>query len=346
MKRKGNGYVNLLAVGILALIVLAARMIFEYLLPVFSQGSGQSFFFTLKGMLRNYPLTLLMLIGDFMLVRTLVQYFSYGRSFLARTLWELGGVLFIAFVAAILMQLTSSEYLVGDTLNQQLFFSFFVALFFNILVTVVIDLFSYLRWKRRRELATEVRLRSQANYQYQLLKAQLNPHFLFNSLNVLGYLIHEDQDRASDYVKKLSDLYRYQLSMESRQTVILEDELDFVMLYVGLIKERFGEALDVRIDVESRWLRSRIVPCSIQILIENAVKHNIVKISEPLVIEVKVEQEYLVVSNRINLKIESGEHSVGVGLENIDKQYRILFNSPIIVDDSDGFFTVKIPLFI
>ena len=246
-----------------------------------------------------------MLIGDFMLVRSLVQYFSYGRSFLARTLWELGGVLFIAFVAAILMQLTSSEYLVGETLNQQLFFSFFVALFFNILVTVVIDLFSYLRWKRRRELATEVRLRSQANYQYQLLKAQLNPHFLFNSLNVLGYLIHEDQDRASDYVKKLSDLYRYQLSMESRQTVILEDELDFVMLYVGLIKERFGEALDVRIDVESRWLRSRIVPCSIQILIENAVKHNIVKISEPLVIEVKVEQEYLVVSNRINLKIES-----------------------------------------
>ena len=137
MKRKGNGYVNLLAVGILALIVLAARMIFEYLLPVFSQGSGQSFFFTLKGMLRNYPLTLLMLIGDFMLVRSLVQYFSYGRSFLARTLWELGGVLFIAFVAAILMQLTSSEYLVGETLNQQLFFSFFVALFFNILVTVV-----------------------------------------------------------------------------------------------------------------------------------------------------------------------------------------------------------------
>ncbi len=346
MKSKESRYFNLLAVGILALIVLAARMIFENLLPFFSQGSGQSFFFTLKGMLSNYALTLLMLIADFMLVRGLVKNFSYGRSFLPRTLWELGGVVFIALVAAILMQLTSSEYLVGETLNQQLFFSFVVALFFNILVTVVIDIFSYLRWKRRRALATEVRLRSQANYQYQLLKAQLNPHFLFNSLNVLDFLIHEDQDRASDYVKKLSDVYRYQLSMESRQTVILEEELDFVMLYVGLIKERFGEALDVRIDVDGKWLRSRIVPCSIQILIENAVKHNIVKISEPLVIDVKVEQEFLVVSNRINLKIESGRHSVGVGLENIDKQYRILFNSPIIVDDSDGFFTVKIPLFL
>jgi sensor histidine kinase YesM len=346
MERKRSGYVNLAAVGILALIVFAARMIFEYLLPFFSQGTGQSFFFTLRGMLSNYALTLLMLIADFMLVRTLVTYFSYGRSFLSRTLWELGGVIFIAFVAAILMQLTSSDYLVGDTLNRQLFFSFVVALFFNILVTVIIDLFSYLRWKRRRELATEVRLRSQANYQYQLLKAQLNPHFLFNSLNVLDYLIHEDQDRASDYVKKLSDVYRYQLSMESRQTVILEEELDFVMLYVGLIKERFGEALDVRIDVESKWLRSRIVPCSIQILIENAVKHNIVKVSEPLVVEVKVEQEHLVVSNRINLKIESGQHSVGMGLENINKQYRLLFNSPIIIDDLDGFFTVKIPLFI
>ena len=90
MKRKGNGYVNLLAVGILALIVLAARMIFEYLLPVFPRGRDNLSFHT-QGMLRNYPLTLLMLIGDFMLVRSLVQYFSYGRSFLARTLWELEG---------------------------------------------------------------------------------------------------------------------------------------------------------------------------------------------------------------------------------------------------------------
>lgn len=345
MKSKESRYFNLLAVGSLALIVLAARMIFENLLPFFSQGSGQSFFFTLKGMLSNYALTLLMLIADFMLVRSLVKYFSYGHSFLPRTLWELGGVIFIALVSAILMQLTSSEYLVGETLNQQIFFSFVVALFFNILVTVVIDILSYLRWKRRRALATEVRLRSQANYQYQLLKAQLNPHFLFNSLNVLDYLIHEDQDRASDYVKKLSDVYRYQLSMESRQTVILEEELDFVMLYVGLIKERFGEALDVRIDVDKKWLRSRVVPCSIQILIENAVKHNIAKISEPLVIDVRVEQEHLVVSNRINLKIRSGQ-SAGVGLENIDKQYKILFDSRIIVDDSEGFFTVKIPLFL
>ena len=82
MERKGDGYVNLVAVVILAVIVFAARMIFEYLLPFFSQGSGQSFFFTLRGMLRNYPLTLLMLIADFMLVRSLVKYYSYGRSFL------------------------------------------------------------------------------------------------------------------------------------------------------------------------------------------------------------------------------------------------------------------------
>ena len=103
------------------------------------------------------------------------------------------------------MQLTSSEYLVGDTLNQQLFFSFFVALFFNILVTVVMIHSPTSGGREDENFLTEVRLRSQANYQYQLLKAQLNPHFLFNSLNVLGYLIHEDQDRASDYVKKLSD---------------------------------------------------------------------------------------------------------------------------------------------
>ena len=287
-------------------------------------------------MLSNYALTLLMLI----VISCWCAVWSsiLWTLFLPRTLWELGGVIFIALVSAILMQFTSSNILWGDQSTNLL--SFVVALFFNILVTVVIDILSYLRWKRRRALATEVRLRSQANYQYQLLKAQHDPHFLFNSLNVLDYLIHEDQDRASDYVKKLSDVYRYQLSMESRQTVILEEELDFVMLYVGLIKERFGEALDVRIDVDRKWLRSRVVPCSIQILIENAVKHNIAKISEPLVIDVRVEQEYLVVSNRINLKIRSGQ-SAGVGLENIDKQYKILFDSRIIIDDSEGFFTVK-----
>lgn len=337
-------YGQLVEIAFLALLVVVARMLIENMLPIFSEWAGETFFVALRTLLRNYPLTLLMLIGDFALIKILVKNYSYGESFMKRTMLELSGVIFIAVVSAVLMQL-SAEQVAGTTLNARIFLTFVVSFVLNIIIAVMIDIFSYTRWKRKTAIDEEVKLRRQANYQYQLLKGQLNPHFLFNSLNVLDYLIYKDQDRASGYVKKLANVYRYQLNIESHPTVTLEEEIEFVTMYVGLIKERFTDAVVVNVNISDEYLKRKIVPCGLQLLIENAVKHNVASIRQPLCINVFIEDEFVAVSNLVNLKIHTNATS-GVGLENINRQYQILFHSNIVVEKDENYFKVKIPLFV
>lgn len=328
---------------ILAIIVFFARILIEELPLIFSGGTGKTFFATLAIILRIYPLTLFMLVGDFFVVMGIVQSYGYGNNLMLRTILEVCGVLFVALVAAVTVQLLPTE-ISGETLNEKLLLTLYACLVFNAIVVIVFDLFSYIRWKNRKALAVEEKLHRQADYRYSLLKRQLNPHFLFNSLNVLDYLIYTDQDRASDYVKKLANVYRYQLNMESHSVVTLEEEIEFVELYCGLIKERFGDSVVVKIDVEPSYFKKKIVPCGLQMLIENAVKHNIASLSTPLIINLFIEGDKIVATNHIRRKINPSS-SNEVGLDNINKQYELLFNSSIEVDDDDETFTVKIPLF-
>lgn len=347
IKVQKRNYGQYLEIAILAGIVFAARILIEYLPDLVAKGTGQTFLSVLGTVLRIYPLTLLMLVCDYFVVRAVVKYYPYGASFgnslLLRTLFELLGVFLVAMAAAVMMQLMPVD-ISGDTLNEKLFVTLLVCAVFNVLVVIILDLFSYIKWKNNKAIAIETKLRRQADYRYALLKGQLNPHFLFNSLNVLDYLIHTNQDKASDYVKKLANVYRYQLNMEARSVVTLDEEKEFVELYLGLIKERFGESVSVNIDIDNSYLKRKIVPCGMQMLIENAVKHNVASKSCPLIINVEIEGDILVVSNAIKRKINSSS-SNEVGLDNINKQYEILFNSSIEVVDDDKTFTVKIPLF-
>ncbi|MDP3437495.1 MAG: histidine kinase, partial [Bacteroidales bacterium] len=175
------------------------------------------------------------------------------------------------------------------------------------------------------------------------LKRQLNPHFLFNSLNVLDFLIYTNQERASDFVRKLSSLYRYLLNTEDVKSVPLKDELDFVLLYYSLMKERFSDGLELMLNVEPQLLSHHIVPGSLQLLAENATKHNIVCKEKPLLIEIFTEQYCIVVRNNINLKINVID-SGGIGLKNIKGQYKLLFKKDIKLNVDENYFCVKIPL--
>ncbi|MFA5326032.1 MAG: histidine kinase [Bacteroidales bacterium] len=338
---KDHKYGYIIEIIVLAIVVLVVRMLFESVLPLFYERLGQNFYHALLSFLRNYPLTLLMLIWDFFLIRILTKKYQYGEAPMTRALFELLGIVLIGAISAVLMQLSYSD---GPFFSKMLLMKFITSTIFNIVVVAIIDIFSYNSWKSNKALAFEIKMRSQANYQYQLLKGQLNPHFLFNSLNVLDYLIHIDTERASDYVKKLSNVYRYQLNMEAQTTVTLDEEINFVSCYVALLKERFTEGLDVKIDVDKQYLRRKIVPCGLQIMIENAVKHNIVSFRNPLVVNVFIEDDNLIVKNNINLKVQSNPKT-GTGLENIKKQYQILFNSTITIENNGKVFFVRIPLF-
>ena len=178
---------------------------------------------------------------------------------------------------------------------------------------------------------------------YESLKNQVNPHFLFNSFSVLSTLIEEDQKMAGKFLFQLSKMYRYTLDNKGRQMVELKKELDFLKSYVFLLKTRHEDAIEVKTNVPDEYMERQLPTLSLQMLIENAVKHNNFSLDEPLIIEIKVEDDYLVVQNRLNKK-HAPVQSTRIGLENIRKRYSYQSEKEVIVDQNSGFFTVKLPI--
>jgi LytS/YehU family sensor histidine kinase len=179
--------------------------------------------------------------------------------------------------------------------------------------------------------------------QFEVLKNQLNPHMLFNSLNTLRSLVRENQDRAQDYIQELSRVLRYTLQGNESQSVTLREEMDFVSAYIFLLKMRFEDNLQFEIDIECNLEDYFLPPMSIQMLIENAVKHNEISNRRPLTITIVTDPEgSLSVSNPIQPKLTAAT-GTGIGLANLDKRYHLLFRQEIqITEDSN--FTVRIPL--
>lgn len=183
-----------------------------------------------------------------------------------------------------------------------------------------------------------------AKYRYLKLKQQVNPHFLFNSLNILDCLIQEKEaDKASSYTHKLAEIYRYMLSNEDKDTVSLREELEFVAKYVDLLYVRWPEGLDVRTEINNGCLGRQVVPCSIQMLIENAIKHNAVRPDNKLSIGIHTTDKSVVVSNNLCPKY-SETISTGLGLKYLRQQYKDLAGKPVIVRSADDSFTVILPL--
>jgi two-component system LytT family sensor kinase len=185
--------------------------------------------------------------------------------------------------------------------------------------------------------------REQAVVKYDALRNQLNPHFLFNALTSLNSLIFANQQLASDFLQQLSKVYRYILQNKEKETVSLGTELDFVNHYIFLLKTRFEDSIDIQLKVEDGELDKGIVPVLTQILIENAVKHNVISNDHPLLISISVENNFLVVSNSVAKKNQV-ETSNKLGMENLKSLYSYLSKEAIQVIQSEEQFTVRIPL--
>ncbi|MEM9023785.1 MAG: histidine kinase [Bacteroidota bacterium] len=197
-------------------------------------------------------------------------------------------------------------------------------------------------WKRAIVEAEEYKSQ-QLRSQFEALKNQINPHFLFNSLNTLITLIGEDQRQATDFTQKLSEVYRYILQNKDEELITLRKELEFVRSYIFLLKMRFGNNLHVNIDIAEGNLNDHIAPLSLQMLIENAVKHNEVSNAHPLQIDLYVQNgKTIVVKN--NLQKKASGHSTRIGLENIRKRYEYLSNTNIEVITTAINFMVALPL--
>ena len=198
------------------------------------------------------------------------------------------------------------------------------------------------RWKSSMIL-TEKLEKEKSQVQFDNLRNQLNPHFLFNAFTSLNSLIHEDQELASKFLQQLSKVYRYVLKNKDTTIVSLEIELDFIQHYVSLLKTRFGPALEIDFNILPAAREKAVAPVTLQILIENALKHNITDVQRPLRIEITADSDYLEVSNNLQIK-KRVEDSNKQGLENLKNLYRFITSRPVEIIEDENLFTVRIPL--
>ena len=182
--------------------------------------------------------------------------------------------------------------------------------------------------------------------QFAALKSQVNPHFLFNSLSILSSLVHADAELSEKFIDQLSRAYRYILEQKDNERVLLKTELEFIQAYRFLLNIRFENKFDVIINVPvADQTRYSIAPLTLQLLVENAVKHNRMSAKEPLKVQILLDGDNLIVQNNLQTRPQS-ETSTGVGLQNIITRYALLTDQPVWVGESEGSFVVKIPLLI
>ncbi len=282
--------------------------------------------------------------GFFDYLNTRVRWNTYRRHrFL---IGALGGVA-LTMLAIFLIRLAVEmgvkgenfrEFLQGEQASHYL-----LALLITLLISGIFHaVYFYKHWQERKVTEQKI-IAGTASARFDALKNQLDPHFLFNSLNVLTSLIEEDPDKAQRFTTSLSKVYRYVLEQKNKELVSVSEELKFARTYGKLLKMRFEDGLQFEIPEEWHQEEALIVPLSLQLLLENAVKHNVVTARSPLIIKVFEAGGCLVVENRLQLK--KGMHkSSGVGLRNIKERYRLLTDRQVMIESDADAFRVHLPI--
>lgn len=221
---------------------------------------------------------------------------------------------------------------------------FFTNVFISFLYSAIFNgEYFYNKW-RTSLIEAEKLKRQNLLAQYESLKNQINPHFLFNSINTLAGLIAEDRELAIRYCEQFAKIYRYILDNQNKELVPLRSELDIFEKHAFLLDGRFRDNLKIEIDIPEQHLKKQLPPLTLQMLLENAIKHNVVSKEMPLIVTVATDgHDNVIVKNNIQQK-NSLKSSTGVGLENIRKRYQVLTTRPVEVQTENGSFIVKIPL--
>jgi two-component system, LytTR family, sensor kinase len=219
--------------------------------------------------------------------------------------------------------------------------AFFITLIITYLITGIHEgVFFYRQWKYN--FSKSVRLeRDNIEARFEALRSQINPHFLFNSLNSLVSLV-ENNKNAVDYIHNLSELLRYMLKSNEKELVLLRDEMAVLENYIKLQQLRFRENLKIDINVGESCFHYALPPLSLQMLVENAIKHNVIIQNKPLHIEIGIEKDAIFVRNNLQKKEVIG--STGQGLKNISGRYRLFTAKPVRIEETNGYFNVSLPL--
>jgi two-component system LytT family sensor kinase len=273
--------------------------------------------------------------------------YSWQEHTLKRVIWgALGGVI-ITMISLFLLNLFTSVVIYkvtwkGYISNQSLGWYVF-GLVLTLVITLIYHAVYFFKLSQAKKVNDQKVIARSATAQFDALKNQLDPHFLFNSLNVLVSLIEENPKAATKFTTSLSKVYRYVLEQRNKELVSVDEELSFARAYVGLLKTRFEDSIQIDIPEKSHIPDAQVVPLSLQLLLENAVKHNIVSDSKPLKLRIYEEGNQLIIENNLQKK-QVAQSSTGVGLQNIASRYQLLTDRKMSIAENKTHFKVHIPI--
>ncbi|MDR1200013.1 MAG: histidine kinase [Tannerellaceae bacterium] len=289
----------------------------------------------------HYIVIITMCLADYLLLLFLNKYLPYSKNVLFRILADFVGVCLICLII-----LGVFNYLIYDILliSKDGMPSFLVKFVFamtnNIPILLAFELIYYFQSEQKAIADSEKAKWEALMFEHETLRVQINPHFLFNSLNVLSSLIYMNPDNANKFTKALSKTYRYVLSLNRRPTVSVKEDLGALESYIFLMKMRFENSFTFTVNKISDSEKNKIIPLTLQLLIENVFKHNVATEEMPLDIKITIGNEYITVEN--NIQPASDTDKGGIGLKYLTKQYK-LYNKDVFVEHTNEQFIVKIP---
>ncbi len=289
-------------------------------------------------------------MGNMMLNDFLDQKFSWIEETKSRAIAAITGTLILNIVLVlvcnyinfVVIQKRSLENLFNGELN---FINWFF-INFALLIAAIGHARGFMlamKQNAKKEVVEQKLIAKSANAQFESLKNQLDPHFLFNSLNVLSSLIDENPNQAQQFTDSMSKIYRYVLEQKDKELVSVKEEINFAKTYCELLKTRFEDSVSFEFHISDEDQKGYVVPLSLQLLLENAIKHNFATVAKPLHIKIYSENGNLIIENNHQAR-ELPNNSTGVGLANIVSRYNLLTSRNVFVEKSETFFRVKLPI--
>jgi len=292
----------------------------------------------------NAFVTILIWLGTATIVVFLWKRFPWEKEPVKHLLLEITALIIWPTIVVFLTYIIFRNIVPKELMEGTKFDNILSAIFITFLITAIHECVDfYHQWKEHFNKSIKLE-KANLEAKYETLKTQINPHFLFNSLNTLITYV-EENEVATTYIQNLSDFMRYVLKSREQEAVLLREEVDIAQKYAFLQESRFGKKLSVKFNIPEKYFHYSILPLSLQMLIENAIKHNIISKDKPLKVDVYINSEkYIIVENNLQKKFD--EPSTKLGLSNITERYKFLSAKEVKISESSGKFVVALPLVI
>lgn len=323
-----------------ALVFMFFTLLFRELYLGVFKGVNLAF---LRELIRNYLVFLSVWLGSRFLFIGVNRILPWRKYPIPAIALQLLVIVVYSYLALLLYANFFEGVIDANAASRERHFTLGLAFFvLNVFINFILELQKMLLdWKHSVEEKAQLK-KEIVQAQLNVLQQQVNPHFLFNTLNTLASLVHKDAEESDYFIRQMARVYRYVLDSHEKELVPLKEEVKFIQSFIYLLKIRYKEAIKFNLDVNSD-LEARVIPVTLQMLIENAVKHNVASSRKELNIRIFIEDGYIVVANSLQLR-SSLDHSLGLGLKNIKSRYKDLTDKEVITTSGDKEFSVGLPL--